>query len=531
MATAAVREATLTELLAAHPSAPIAAIGGDGRFVEVPATLELRGQQVVRARSALELVTSNHRPRIIEAWDEVKEVGVSKTRVQLVNGIDATYHFVDVRHRHGVLVGLIVTDAAIELLASLDDRPPVTPKFGSTEKDEQAIIRSADDRICRILGYERDELVGMRSLELIHPDDRDRAIDIWLEMLGAPGGVTRVRLRHLRKDGTWLWLELTNTNLLEAAEGRVVTEMIDVAEEMAALEALRQREELLRRLAEALPTGVLHVDGQRNVVYGNAPLHALVGIGPMPTAAEQLCHVVPADAAAIHAALGRILVDGKPFSLEARVAVPGTEGTHRCAINGRVLTDATGAPDGAILCFDDVTEASMLRDELQRRATTDALTGCLNRAAVLDHLVQQLAGQGDGPGTAVVFLDLDGFKVVNDTFGHEAGDHLLARAASRLRAAMRSGDVVGRLGGDEFIAVLRDVPDPDAAMLIADRVVLALTEPLELVAEIPMRIRASVGVAWSSAAGVDADTLTAAADRAMYVSKRAGDGAAVLATV
>ena len=151
---------------------------------------------------------------------------------------------------------------------------------------------------------------------------------------------------------------------------------------------------------------------------------------------------------------------------------------------------------------------------------------------MLDALDRILASNPAGSlGTAVMFLDLDGFKEVNDTFGHKAGDQLLASAASRLRGAMRGVDVIGRLGGDEFIVVLPSIHNIDEAMRIGLRLGDALTGPLEVVGGMPMRIRSSIGVAWASRAGVTADALTAAADRAMYESKRAGSSVPVYVTV
>ena len=327
-------------------------------------------------------------------------------------------------------------------------------------------------------------------------------------------------------------MELTNTNLLEQAEACVVTEMIDISNEMVALESLRQREQLLARLAEALPSGVLHVDRERNVVYANARLHTVVGVGRSATVEEQLATVVPDDRGTLAEALEGVLVDGNDADLEVRLRMPGSSKMQRCAIAIRVLTDADDAPAGAVLCIDDVTEASALRAELERRATVDELTGCLNRAAVLDALDRILASHPTGSaGTAVMFLDLDGFKEVNDTFGHKAGDQLLASAASRLRGAMRGVDIIGRLGGDEFIVVLPSVHNIDEAMRIGLRLGDALTAPLEVVGGLPMRIRSSIGVAWASTAGVTADALTAAADRAMYESKRVGSSVPVYVTI
>jgi PAS domain S-box-containing protein len=105
-----------------------------------------------------------------------------------------------------------------------------------------------------ILGWSREEMVGHRSLEVIHPEDRPRAVANWMDTRSAPGAGRRVRLRHLHRNGSWQWFEFTNHNLLgDPKHGCVVAEMVDISDEMAALEALRANERLLRRLAETLP--------------------------------------------------------------------------------------------------------------------------------------------------------------------------------------------------------------------------------------------------------------------------------------
>jgi diguanylate cyclase (GGDEF)-like protein/PAS domain S-box-containing protein len=517
------KDAALLSLLRSHPGALVSAIDSEGLFVELPASIELVGQHVIRARSALDLVQPASRAAVIEAWDRARTIGAAVASVVLVNGADAACYFVDARHRHGVLIGLIVADAHIELVAALAGHPPVMPKTGRIDKDQSAVICSADDRICQILGFRPEDLVGRRSLEFIHPDDQDSAVEAWMEMLASPGAATRLRTRHLRHDGSWVWMELTNTNLLGQPDSRVVTEMLDISDEMAALETLRQREQLLGRLAEALPSGVLHVDRHGKVIYANARLHRVIGIGPSATVDAQLATVIPEDRPALAAALHGVLDDGFDIDLEVRFRLPGEVKLLMCSIAIRVLTDSDDAPAGAILCIDDVTEASELRAELERRATVDHLTGCLNRTAVISELERVLLlHDATAAGSAVVFLDLDGFKEVNDTFGHEAGDQLLASAASRLRQAVRSVDVVGRLGGDEFIVVLPSVRSIDEATQAGHRLSQSLSEPLEVVRGLPIRIRSSIGVAWSRATDVTADALIAAADRAMYQSKRDG---------
>ena len=450
----------------------------------------------------------------------------------LLNATAATCHIVDVRARHGVFVGLVTTDALGALLGVLADRLPVMPRTGRVAKTELGTIAEVDENICRILGCEPTDLIGVGSLDLIHPDDHVRALDAWMEMLSTPGSTVRLRIRHRRADGSWLWMELTNVNRLGYPEGQVLTEMIDVSAEMEALDALRHSEQLLRRLAEALPSGVLHVDARRNVVFANARLRDVVGVEGVDTVEQLISTVIPEDRPTLEALLTRVLVDGSDADLEVRLRPPDTATLHLCAIALRGLTDAAGAPDGAVLCIDDVTESAELRAELERRATVDDLTGCFNRATVLAELDRVLRRHAAGsPGTAVVYLDLDEFKEVNDVYGHESGDQLLSSVVRRLSRLLRTGDVIGRLGGDEFIVVLSSIDGVDEAAHVGRRIKQALTVPLEVVSGSSMRIRASIGVAWSAAINVTAAALTAAADRAMYESKRAGHSEPVCVAV
>jgi diguanylate cyclase (GGDEF)-like protein/PAS domain S-box-containing protein len=518
------RERALTSLLQQHPDALVSAINPDGLFVELPPDVELAGQRVATGVSALSHVDAASRKAIIETWEVVLAAGGSSVPVVLTNGAEARYHFLDLRHRYGVLLGILVPngEAALE---GFTGRPPVLPKTGRTDKDGLAMIIAVDERMCLMLGFEADDLVGTRSLDLIHPDDQDRAIDAWLEMLAVPGGTSRLRVRHLRGDGSFQWLELTNTNRLDD-EGRVVTELVDISDEMEALDALRQREQLLTRLAEALPSGVLHFDADLRVLYANERLAQLVGVDPAPTVDEQLATVTTADreelAAVLRAAVGRCR-DG---DLEVQLQRPGDPALRRCAIAVRALVGPKGEAEGGVLSVNDVTEAWRLRAELERRATLDGLTGCLNRPAVLSALELSLQGAtAKRTGTAVVFLDLDGFKEVNDTFGHQIGDELLRATADRLRSAMRAGDMIGRLGGDEFVVVLPDVRDEAEAITVAQRLGETLWQPIDVVSGMPVRVRSSAGVAWTHCDdGTDADALIAAADRAMYEAKRVGTG-------
>ena len=157
------------------------------------------------------------------------------------------------------------------------DDGPVAARFALQRKTDTAVFTDVDDATTSMLGWPREEMVGRPSLAFVHDDDRAAAVESWVDMLASPGSTRRVRLRYTHANGSFVWLELTNHNRLDDAEfGCVVTECVDISDEMAAHEALRAREQLLRRIAETVPLGLLHVDRNGSVVYANERLHEIL---------------------------------------------------------------------------------------------------------------------------------------------------------------------------------------------------------------------------------------------------------------
>ena len=169
------------------------------------------------------------------------------------------------------------------------------------------------------------------------------------------------------------------------------------------------------------------------------------------------------------------------------------------------------------------------QSEAEARALTDALTGLANRRALDAELAREcaLAARG-GPPFALLHLDLDFFKAVNDTLGHAAGDHVLAAAANILRAECRKSDTVARVGGDEFVVILRGESDRDHAARVAARIIAELERPILFEGQ-PCRISGSIGVVLSAAYAVpEPERMHADADEALYAAKRAGRGRGVV---
>jgi diguanylate cyclase (GGDEF)-like protein len=171
-----------------------------------------------------------------------------------------------------------------------------------------------------------------------------------------------------------------------------------------------------------------------------------------------------------------------------------------------------------VLHLIDITDRRATEARLAHRALHDPLTGLPNRTLLIDRLAQAVraAERDHGPGVTVLYLDLNDFKLINDTYGHATGDQVLVEVARRLRAAVRPADTVARLGGDEYAVVAEALPPPDAAVL-AQRLRDALEAPIG-----NLSVVAAVGTAHSSKAGLDADALLRQADADMYRAKPRG---------
>jgi diguanylate cyclase (GGDEF)-like protein/PAS domain S-box-containing protein len=507
------REAVLAATLAQHPGSFIAAIAPTGLFTDLPEELARTGLRPIEGpQSALGLVIPDDQRIVIDAWHRALREGVANCLVHPIAAPDrqVRLHIIDLTHRLGVFV--VVLTGMEDHEAALIAHEEVRPRLVTVHKDQTAVIVGAGPEVGPLLGYAPGELIGRRSLDLVHPDDHERAIASWMDMLSTPAGAARrVRLRHLHKDGHPVWFEITNHNhLTDPAQPGVVAEMLDISDEMAAQEAVRAAEQLMRRLTETLPMGVLQVAADRRIIFAN-------------DRAVRLAGARPGDRLELDAITLQMLAGGDDVDLEYG------RGGRRIRANVRPLTDGNGTVTGAIICLADVTADVRLREELRHRATYDPLTGCHNRAATLAALEEI---SGGGRGTAVIFCDLNSFKQVNDRYGHAAGDRLLTHVAGRLRLAVGGSGVVGRIGGDEFLVICRDVAGAAEAGQIGTGLLAALSDcPVEFDGHLLLP-QASVGVAWSRPGDAGPDELVARADAAMYEAKktRTGPLALVLAS-
>jgi len=442
----------------------------------------------------------------------------------------------DLRSTHGVVltVGWIgEQEDNADSASMLDGAVTSAPRYCTRKQDSEGNVIECDEAYLQMFGYEDPEqVIGQPTFERVHEDDQARLIESWVAVV-ATGRPSMARVRMKCSEDGWLWVDITYHSYLgEQNAGYVLAECIDVSAEMAAQEALQDREELLRRLLDEMPDGLLQLDNDQRVVYHNPRLlELLLGAGAADVAAEgaastpDLEAILATLATDARAELDAALTHGASVDLELEARPPGRESPTIALFKIRPLTRGSRLITGVIISVQDVTASAHARRELERRATFDALTGAHNRASILAALSGELE---HGNQVGVLYLDLDHFKEVNDTFGHAAGDEVLIEVAERLRAAMRTGDELGRLGGDEFLVLLRGLGDLEVAMHAGERISAALKGTYQLTGG-SAELCASIGVALAEPGAGDAEQLIERADEAMYRSKQQRLGEPALA--
>jgi diguanylate cyclase (GGDEF)-like protein/PAS domain S-box-containing protein len=279
---------------------------------------------------------------------------------------------------------------------------------------------------------------------------------------------------------------------------------------------LARAEQRFRTLVQHSSDLVLVLDRDGTIGYTTSAAESVVHHSPEQLVGRTVVELVhPGDRDALLDQLARVLVDPRPVHRELRAA--GRD--QWLELTARSLLDDPEVT-GILVNVRDVTERRTFQDRLAHAASHDDLTGLLNRAELEPRLTDLVAAAAPGAGVALLYVDLDGFKEVNDRLGHAAGDAALVAVADRLTALLRPEDVVVRMGGDEFVAVLPRVPDPGAAEATVKRVRELLVQPVVLATGGQVRVGVSIGLVFLDRPDPDVERLVAAADAAMYHEKR-----------
>ncbi|HUG86671.1 MAG TPA: diguanylate cyclase, partial [Euzebya sp.] len=444
---------------------------------------------------------------------------VATLEVGLNGGQRATAWMIYLMDIEGVNAALLVTQE--DMAVTLPDEPPqaAMPKVAIVRRDEFGQVIGFDDRAAVLLGWSPDRLDVRRSLG-VHRDDHDAAITNWLHLLADPDGSYRFRARLRLHDGGYRWFDITERRRTdEMGGGYIEGELVDVDAEVAALGAVGDREAPVRKLIEAVPVGMAHLIGDR-VTFANGMIREMMSADPSDDV-TRLSGLRPRDRDRVRVAVRAIMDDGQARDLVIqRLEISDERRTFSMALRP---VDQQDVAMGVIACLTDITESQHLRQALERRAAeVDPLTGVATRSHILSILEERLADARRGL-LGVLFVDLDGFKDVNDRLGHASGDAILRTTAQRIGGVLRGDDAVGRLGGDEFLLVCPHLKDPAELEVIAKRVTASLAQPMD-VADEPVVLSASIGIACVDREVADAHVIVARADAQMYQAKAMGGG-------
>ncbi len=326
------------------------------------------------------------------------------------------------------------------------------------------------------------------------------------------------RFERIRPNGTVL--DVRGTPL---PDGGFVTVYTDITELKRAETALRESEAELRLLTDNVPAMILYVDRQMRCGFANQRYADFLGLEMADIVGRHLCDIVGAAAyPQLEEHFDRAF-EGHPVVYQRIVRLPN--GVQRCIEVKLVPRVAEGGPIlGCYALAMDVTEQEQAAIRIRHLAHHDALTGVPNRLLFNDRLGQAISlAKRDSRQFALLYLDLDKFKPVNDTFGHDVGDELLKGTAARIRHQVRESDTVARVGGDEFTIILHDVANREAAASVAEKIIAALAAPFQLESQNRrVAIGTSVGIAFYPGDGEDHETLIKMADAAMYRAKKRG---------
>lgn len=370
----------------------------------------------------------------------------------------------------------------------------------------------------RILGFPPDFAHDGRHIaEYVHPDDLPQVL-AQLEGVRAGRDVeTSLRIRARHHDGRWVALVVDVFDArLDPTVGGVVLRLFRDDETAPS----RPEDPLagVESLAEALSAGVLSADGGGQVVYANSAAQELFWMSrPGLLGDGWLTAVVLPDVGEVAAAATSALTGSGRHEASFRLRVG--ENRHRWVHARFQGLSWDGRATGWVAIFDDITAQRSAENALAHQATHDALTGLPNRLLLSDRIEQSIARlRRSDQRLGVLFIDVDGFKAVNDQFGHAAGDKVLAEIAQRLCRAVRPDDTAARVGGDEFV-VLADSIDSEVGLVIGRRISDAVAEPIR-VAGTEVTIGTSIGVALATSS-CRSDEVLARADQAMFRAKRA----------
>jgi len=393
--------------------------------------------------------------------------------------------------------------------------------------DLDGTIEWISPSIVRMAGWRADQVEGRRLAEFVVSNDQAKlALASSRLVSGSPVGF-KVRMRTA--GGAFRWVSGRSRPLINAGGGitHQVMSIRDVHDEVIVQERLQESEERFRLAMESAPVGIALLDLDRRFIAVNPCLCEMLGREESWMLDHRIPEVLDPDDDMLDLRTRASLLSGHSAETPSERRLVRPDGTRiwvECSSG--LLHDAHGDPTSYVSIFVDVSETKATREKLSYQATHDMLTHLLNRQDLFDQARTLLqTNQRSGTSVGVLYLDIDDLKLINDTYGHAAGDHALIGLAERLTDACRTDDIISRIGGDEFVILLPGLH----AVVDAERVAAKITNSLQA----PLRIdghhahvTVSIGIVLADP-DEDAEFALRNADHALYRAKVAGRGLAM----
>ena len=377
-------------------------------------------------------------------------------------------------------------------------------------------------------GFTRAELMAKPTVDFYHPDDQ-QAVNTEIQQLRQGKKSLEFRARFQCKDGSYRWLQWTVAPVAE--EGLSYGVARDITNQVSAEDALRASGAHIRSILDNVADGIVTLDDGGRLQSVNPRVESLFGY----TSAELIGESVTALIAAPHQRDFLVHLESylRPDKKQVRSGSHETLGRRKDGSTFPLEFIGSQMQAGQQRVFigtlRDISEQKLERENLERRVLYDALTGLPNRSLFNDRLHERMAqATTDRKPWGLVMMDMDRFKEVNDSLGHDEGDRLLVAVAKRLMDAVGAANTIARMGGDEFAVISAEITDETSGSRLARRIMDALEAPFE-VGERTIDVRASIGIAVFPEHGQDGDTLMRHADVAMYLAKRRQVGHTVYA--
>lgn len=382
-----------------------------------------------------------------------------------------------------------------------------------------------NDAECRNTGYSREELIGHDSRLFSEKETYKRLYRLFLEVYETDKPVTAYDVELIKKGGSKVIHEIS-VSLIKNKDGETVGFRgiaRDITERRQMEEQLRQSEERYRTIIEQMEDGYFETDLEGNFTFVNEAECRNLGYTQDELIGMTRHHYADEKNAQILFDLFHDIYNtGNPVKAHEIEIIRKDGSVSYNEISVALIRDDKGKPVGFRGIARDVTERKKQEEKIQYMATHDDLTGLPNRlmfSQLLNHAI--LSAKRNNRKLAVLFIDLDRFKIINDSLGHEAGDQLLQEIAGRFRHALRAMDVVARMGGDEFVVMIEEIESQSAAATVAYKLMSAAIKPFTIMSQ-ECRVTASIGISIYPEHGEDEQTLIKNADIAMYSAKEEG---------